>query len=141
MYRNKLLNFVAFLGVFLTALHTSALVFALYWRWWWFDLLTHFLGGVFVALLLLWFFFFSGYTRVPAPRQSVLFLALVGGTLLIGVGWEAFESVVGLTWSPEGYWFDTIVDVCMDFIGALLVYVCTAKRAQRLLTSESIISL
>ena len=53
-----------FIWIFITvaivaALHLSALQFYLYWRFWWFDLLTHFLGGLWVAVSFCGYFFNS----------------------------------------------------------------------------------
>ncbi len=128
MTRERLIRAVAFAAVSLALLHITALWNDLYWRFWWLDLLAHFCGGVFIALLLLWFSFFSGYTRCSLPSRNALFLCMVGGALAVGVGWEVFERLLGLSWSPEGYWTDTLLDLFMDAIGALAAYLFIRTR-------------
>lgn len=77
----------------------------------------HFLGGAFVGLLL------TGLSRfgpqwlrnlLPVQKSWFYYLAV----LVIGVGWEVYEVLVGLIVTPEPYPIDTTIDIIMDLIGA-----------------------
>lgn len=120
MGKKTLLNIVAGLGVLTAVLHITANALSLYWRLRWFDIPMHFLGGVFIAFLLIWFFYWSGYTRLKTPSPRAFFVSIIGGTIIVGIGWEVFEYLLGVSWRPEGYWFDTIKDMSMDVIGAVI---------------------
>lgn len=121
MSRARLLRILALLVCVIAVLHIAATLFYLYWELWWYDMLLHFLGGVFIALLVLWFCFFSGYVSAPASFsvRRVFFFTLFWLTV-IGIGWEVFERALGHTWSVEGYWLDTSVDVALDIIGGVV---------------------
>ncbi|MBP9668666.1 MAG: hypothetical protein KBE09_00045 [Candidatus Pacebacteria bacterium] len=98
---------VAILG----ALHVGALSYSLYWQYPWLDVLSHFLGGLWVALALLWIAHRFGV----AVRGFYVFL----GVLVVGLGWEVFEVVAGIP--RESNWlFDTAIDLIMDLLGALV---------------------
>ncbi len=122
MLRTRLLYVLAGLIALVVVLHGVAVAYSLYWRLSWFDNFPHFFGGMFVSLLCVWLWFFSGYMGTHSlPRPRTLFLITVLCALAIGVGWEVFERLIGLTWSPEGYWFDTRSDVLADVIGGVVV--------------------
>ncbi len=83
---------------------------------WWFDMLVHFLGGVFIGFLILYLF--------PKIRQlslKHLLMYVVGGVLLVGIGWEIFEVIVWyMTNSSANSFSDSISDVICDTFGGLL---------------------
>lgn len=95
----------------LAALHIVALENALYWKFQWFDIMTHFLGGIWAGL----FFYWLG--AVAGRSANILFA--IGGALLLGVLWEVFELAAGISGAPN-YVSDTIIDVSMDLLGAVL---------------------
>src|SRR3989344_3934503 len=96
MPRATLLSHLAILICIIAALQITATYFYLYWIFWWYDIFMHLLGGAFVGLLVLWLRFFSGYfgIHLPDSKASVFFFTTVL-VLIIGVGWEAFERVLG----------------------------------------------
>lgn len=114
---------LAGLVALVAVLHGMAIAYSLYWRLSWFDNLPHFFGGMFVSLLCVWLWFFSGYMgEHPLPSAGKLFLVTVLCAFVIGVGWEVFERLLGLTWSPEGYWIDTGSDILSDVLGGVATY-------------------
>lgn len=120
--RTRLLYVLAGLVAVVVLLHGIAFAFSLYWRVSWFDNFPHFFGGMFVSLLCIWLWFFSGYLGVhPLPSPLTLFLISILSSLVIGAGWEVFERLVGVVWSPEGYWLDTSTDVLFDILGGFTV--------------------
>lgn len=123
MPRNRLLFVLAALIVVIFALHILALALHLYWTLWWYDIMLHFLGGVFVGLLTLWFRFFSGYARAPhLSSETQLFALFIPIVLLVGIGWELFEYALGQNWSVEGYWLDTGMDIALDVLGGAVAF-------------------
>jgi len=129
MPRATLLSFLAILVFLIVALHAAAIFLHLYWTLWWYDIIVHFLGGLFTGLLVLWLRFFSGYFGAEAfpAGQSVLLFALAA-TLVVGIGWEIFERIFGNTWSVEGYYMDTTLDIIFDFIGGACAFVFFKRK-------------
>jgi hypothetical protein len=84
----------------------------------WFDIMMHFLGGLFVALSALWFFFESGYIHLHKSIKNVVLVA-VGSIILIGVSWEVFELLAGVP-IENNFALDTTIDAIMDGLGAAL---------------------
>lgn len=104
---------------FVAALITSAVVAGLqqwaladflYWRYEWFDLLMHFLGGLTIGCLTVAF--------LMRFRPIVFLVVLVG----VAIGWEVFEALIG-TPREANYFFDTSLDLLMDACGASVAYV------------------
>lgn len=101
-----ILILLAFLNIWLGVTH------GLYETIWWWDIPTHFLGGVWVGLFAAWLL------EKRDKEFTVLSCALFA--LSVGVVWEIFEYTFGIGGSPfMGYWADTIKDVCMDVIGGM----------------------
>lgn len=129
MSRERLLRTLAALVCVIAVFHIAATLFYLYWKFWWYDMLLHFLGGIFIALLVLWIRFFSGYFGVPPiPLQHKALRFALLATLCIGVGWEVFERALGHTWSVEGYWLDTSIDIALDVAGGLVGFLFFKRR-------------
>lgn len=129
--RTRLLYIITGLIIIVSALHAGALSYSLYWHFWWYDLIVHFFGGVFAGLLVAWAVFFSGYVKRIHITTKSLFLASIAGAIIIGVGWEVFERLIGHTWSPEGYWLDTGIDIVMDILGGILGFLLISKYYKR----------
>src|SRR3989344_3927330 len=94
--------------------------FYLYWTVWWFDNISHFLGGLSMGLL--WFWAFNKLFRFVAESsfKNILFIVLVL-VLAVGVGWEIFEYIFDIA-NPTGfetYWQDTAYDLIADTFGAV----------------------
>lgn len=129
--RTTILMILALLVWGLIGIHFLALQFFLYWILPWFDLLTHFWGGLFVGLLLLWLAYQSGY-RIATLRMVGTFstkralVLVIAGMLVIGMLWEIYEYVARLYLGnplEANYWFDTSIDMVMDVVGALVGFV------------------
>lgn len=129
MPRERLLRTLAILICLVATLHLGAIVFYLYWTFWWYDMFLHLLGGIFISLLAVWVSFFSGYLRphLSFTTGTVLCIAL-GSTLAFGIGWETFERALGHTWSIEGYSLDTMSDLLLDLAGGLLGFLYVMRR-------------
>jgi hypothetical protein len=87
---------------------------SLYWKWIWFDIPMHFLGGLSTSAFVIAFF---GKHR---PRLFILSM------ICVFVGWELFEYLFKLP-QPANYPLDTAKDLVMDTLGAILAYVSARK--------------
>jgi hypothetical protein len=110
---------------FLVALLLAVLMWVavwqfLYWRLWWFDIPMHVLGGVWASLCIAWLLARRGET-VPIV-WCLLFTLAIGGT------WELFEYSEGITFPQYmSYPADTLKDLTMDLVGAVLGWVLADK--------------
>lgn len=103
-------QFLVLLAV--AAVHLSALTWSLYWRYPWFDTVSHFLGALWIALALEILFTYS-YRYVS--RSDMLIFAI---TLCVGMAWEVWEVKVGISGGPT--WFlDTTSDMLMNTLGGV----------------------
>ena len=81
----------------------------LYWRYPWFDVPMHLLGGAVIATVLV------AFIHDFQPRLFLL------GAVLVFIGWEIFEYTFGLP-REANYVFDTALDLLNDTVGAVFVY-------------------
>src|SRR3989344_2687814 len=99
-----------------------------YWKIAWFDLLMHFLGGLFVGLSALWL---NSQFKKDDQSESSLnkFFVATSFALLIGGFWELFEFSTDQYWSAhvnlktlqilQNGQLDSLSDLLFDVIGAL----------------------
>lgn len=120
--RKKTFVWLTALLYVITALHVAALYFFWYWSIWWYDILMHTLGGVWVGGVALFLFStdrFSGFpTRVPLFQYILPFLIVVA----VGFLWESYEFSVDtlIAPDPQNDLLDTVADMGADVVGALL---------------------
>jgi hypothetical protein len=113
-----LLALVFVIGV----LEMVALRFHLYWTTPWFDIMMHFLGGVWVAFAALWALLFVWRHAENLPNRFSVYVVPFGATLVVGVLWEVFEYLFGIAiFGNDAYAVDTALDMGMDLFGALSV--------------------
>jgi len=105
--------------IIIALLHYLALDRAYYWTISWYDIMMHFLGGVWVALFALWIFSSRKISFLPL---RISFLQIVSLVICIGIIWELYEILFGLTFvSDPEYLGDTMLDLIMDTIGGICV--------------------
>lgn len=124
MPRILLLVILGALASTIAILHVVALAHYFYWTLWWFDILQHFLAGLWIAFFTFWVVFglrLRAVLLLVNTPSSFLTVALVT-TLAVGLAWEVFEYIVQLYFT-ENYVFDTISDLAMDIVGALTGYI------------------
>lgn len=112
----------------LAILNFIAISFYFYWIFWWFDMMIHFLAGLTGGLIAIWFLFDSKlfYRHVPGVSGAI-FGALIA-IITVGVAWEIFEYVNGLTQSTEAYATDTTYDLIADMLGAVLAGIIGSRE-------------
>jgi len=124
MRKNSLLYTAFALIALLGIVHIIAETFYLYWTLWWFDNVSHFLGGLALGVFIVWFL-------NPEKRSPGSFLTVLACLLALGVAWEIFEYINDLSYSIEGYALDTTTDLIMDALGATLAYFLTTSQSQQ----------
>jgi hypothetical protein len=134
MDRKKLFKNLAFL-IFLI-FFADFIAHKLYWysSVWYFDMLMHFFGGLWLGLFLIWFFYadFS-----PTLRK---FLKIIIGVLLIGILWEVFEILVNQVAAQNSLNFlDIVSDLFFDLAGGIFALFYFIKKDRQ--TGESNIQL
>lgn len=110
-------------------LNSLAFAHAYYFTYWWYDVMMHFLTGFMLGLFIYWGLFASGlFVRTPASARRVVWTVFLC-VFAIGVAWEIFEYVNGLTQTIEGYKLDTMNDLILDSCGGILAaLITTGKR-------------
>jgi len=119
--KKQLLIFNIGLVFLIAVLNKIALNFFLYWRFWWFDILMHFLGGLWVGIIILWLYYYSGYIKRPIESKKYVFWLSVISVIIVGLGWEIFEFIIEVDFS-NNYVGDTLLDLIMDTIGAVVAF-------------------
>ncbi len=112
-------------SLFLSALstlalaHYFALAYFIYWKYDWFDIPMHFLGGCTVAF---------GYGVLPwldvrfRKEWNTLGHFMIA-IVCIGISWEIFEILGGMSdiYDPD-FVFDTCTDLILDVLGGFIGY-------------------
>lgn len=101
----------------LAAIHYIALELFLYWRYWWFDLPMHFIGGAIVALGV----FTLHDLTLFVPERFLRLIPVFFGVLLVALVWEVYEIAIGIP-IEDDYVFDTTIDIIMGLSGGVLGY-------------------
>lgn len=110
------------LGSIVVSLHLVALARFWYWEFWWFDIPMHFFGGFLVSLFSFFIMRELGLSRFRNNRYSI-FANVILCTVIVGLLWEIFELVFGLTLTKEhSYVVDTGADTVLNLTGAVVGY-------------------
>ena len=130
LFKKPLLIELILTAILVAFLHYIALVYSLYWAVSWFDIPMHFLGGFVIGILALYVFYTSGYIKFPSDHQIIIFSVVIAAVLIVGLTWELWELFSGLSDVLEDQ-ADTILDVVMDFLGAIAAYYYGRKKIWR----------
>jgi hypothetical protein len=118
--KDPLLAILFYLIWGITLLHAYAEFHSWYWVYRNFDVLMHFLGGMWLGFFVLRF-----GTQVPFLRKVSDGKRVILGGFLIGFLWEVYEWSVWMILDaglPHGYVFDTMHDLFMDILGIVSAY-------------------
>ena len=108
------------------ALHLLALYFYWYWMFWWYDILLHFLGGLWLGGTTLWFL---QYVRKEPIGRAAQYIIPTIAVLIIGLGWELFEfSLDTFIIFRTNDIIDTMSDLGMDVVGSLTASLIMIKN-------------
>ncbi|MBI2023095.1 hypothetical protein HYT01_00840 [Candidatus Giovannonibacteria bacterium] len=116
---------VALVLVVLFVLWAVGLFYRLYFVFWWYDVLLHFIGGFWVLILARSAKANFNWELSGRHSATALVLGLLGIVVLVGAIWEMGEFVSdryilmsGYTKLPKVY-EDTLADLLMDLLGGL----------------------
>ena len=97
----------------LAILHIYGMAHYYYWLFPWYDILAHLLAGLWAGLFAYWL------AVTISKEPSVLFC--IGVAFFIGIIWESFEFLTGITHLPIEI-LDTVGDLSMDVLGGFIGY-------------------
>lgn len=123
---SALLQIVLFSVAFVLA-DRVATSLSLYWTNSWTDIVMHGFGGFVGALLVLFVLAKVGISPQTFSRKVLVFLFTIVSVLAVGSIWELWEIFIGLT-NPFTDVGDTVLDLIMDTIGAVIGFVYYEKR-------------
>ena len=105
-------------GAMVAIMNILADVHDLYFTTWYFDIIMHFLGGVWFGFLALSFVIWVHQRTATNQYGHYLIVALI--VLAIGLAWELLEHIAGVQAVFSSVHInDTILDLIMDTLGAL----------------------
>ncbi len=119
--RKKVFGLVSFLIFIIFFLNFSANKFYWYSSIWWFDLMMHFLGGLWLGLFFVWYDY-KNFVQLYFNKKN--FLHLIYFVLFIGIAWEVYEILVNIIFAQNPFDFiDTFTDVVADTLGGIVAFV------------------
>jgi len=116
--KRKFLILIFFLVLVISILNKIGGDFFLYWKFWWYDIVMHFLGGVAIGFIALWYYYFSGYIKKINKKIPFIYLYTFIVVFSVGIGWEVFEFLLEVDFS-NNYIPDTSLDLIMDILGSV----------------------
>jgi len=121
MDTKRLLKQIIVLMIFMFVANHLAAKFHWYYSISWFDMLMHFLGGVWVAL----FFLYVFKVQTSFARK---FLIVISSVLVVGLLWELFEFGMGIIAGENFSISDTLSDIFFDLTGGYLAILAKLKH-------------
>jgi len=131
MKKRSLLYVGLGLAFLVWVLNSVALNLYLYWTVGWYDVMMHFLGGLTIGVLVMWVL---GFENRSWKNFLIAFIAV----LIVGVGWEIFEYINGMTFSTEKYAEDVFHDIVMDSLGAIVAYLFSTSSSKSISPTQSL---
>lgn len=115
LWRDRLPSLFTFAFALVAAINAAGYVFELWRNPAWFDEAVHVVTPFAIVAAVGWLLVKrdSAHPR-SNPAVYVLKILLIG--IVVGIAWEGFEWLIGIA----GSWNDTLMDLLMDSIGALL---------------------
>lgn len=136
MHRIKTGTILFVLSFLIVILHMEGMRREWYFFYPWYDIPMHFLGGLVVAFLIYFIILTSGKRSSVLSNRLKLGVYIIVGTLVIGIGWELFEYFFNITFDA-GQTGDTMLDIVMDIVGALVVYTYALVSLRKNYSDES----
>ncbi len=120
MIQTRLFKNTFLLLLFVGIINWVAVYLYLYWTIWWFDMFVHFSAGACVAMASILFYFF--YTKKSLPSIRTTLKVAIFGAIAVGVLWEIYELIFGITSLSDGvdFYLDTGSDLLTDLSGGII---------------------
>lgn len=128
---------IIILGILVLVLHRLALEHSYYFVYFWFDIMMHFLGGMFASLFGYYLFTKLSGGVLPRENRYLLLIDVILFVFIVGLLWETFELAFELTINNRVlYLKDTAIDFIMNTIGALVGFfyfmkIITIKKVKK----------
>ena len=91
-------------------LHSISIARSLYWTYWWFDIITHALGGFAMGMLA---------AVLCSKKERGVGPVTISLLLLLLIGWEVFEvAFIGIETKGTKYMIGTFLDILIGMISA-----------------------
>lgn len=119
IFQKPLFKEIFGLSIAIAVMHKLALSLSLYYTTSWYDVVMHFLGGFLIALLVIRLLFVEEIISPERQQLKQLFFITIPSVIVVGLVWELWELFVGFT-DVINDRQDTIIDVIMDTIGAVV---------------------
>ena len=98
-------------------IHIIALQLFLYWKFAWFDIPMHFIGGTVVALGI----FTLRDLRILIPERWIAPSSVVLMVIVVAMVWEVYELFIGVP-IGDAFIVDTLIDLSVGILGGLVGY-------------------
>jgi hypothetical protein len=122
MSQKKLLFKIASLIVFIFIVNLLAMKFHWYSSLWYFDMITHFLGGIWLGLASVWLFRVRDFNF----KNLAIVISIV---LFIAVAWEFFQIGVDKVFSKDDLnYLDMYSDIFFGVAGGLTAFLYLSKK-------------
>jgi CDP-diglyceride synthetase len=119
--KKKFFVSLSLLVFFIFILNTLAGKFYWYYSIWYFDMIMHFLGGLWLGLVFIWIFLIKKSLKTDqffGLLDIRLIIQIILCVLIIGVSWEIFEIVFNNIIAGDTFnLLDTVSDVFCDLAG------------------------
>lgn len=127
MNKKSLLKHLVFLMFFIFIADFLAHKFFWYSLIWYFDMIMHFLGGLWVGL----FFIYVVSFKKSISYGINIFLNIIIATLIIGLLWELYEYYLNIVSGTDFILADTISDLLFDLFGSIVAILYFLKIIMR----------
>ncbi len=129
MFKQKPFIASIIIGLLLISLHTIGSYLSWYWKYPFFDILVHLVGGMWIAFIFLWLAICFGQIKDLKEYKVKSFLIAFISAILVGVMWEIFENLFQITYvDMAGYYLDTAIDILNSGLGGILAYIYFVKK-------------
>lgn len=119
MNNRKLFFISLFLLLILISFDTFAKVYSFYYYYPDFDIIMHFLGGLFITSLAI------SILKSSRMDSSMNIFIMI---FCVSILWEYVEFKIGRNiFVNNGFWIDTFYDLLMDALGGIMAYICFHK--------------
>lgn len=123
--RKKVFALVSFFIFFIFFLNFSANKFYWYSSIWWFDLMMHFLGGLWLGLFFIWYDY-ENFVELNFNKKNLL--NLIYFVLFVGIAWEIYEILVNILFAQNSFdAIDTFTDLIADTFGGVIIFIFLKK--------------
>ena len=127
MNKKRFFTSLSLLVFFIFILNTLASKFYWYFSIWYFDMIMHFLGGLWLGLVFIWVFLIKGTIFLENSLEKItdlinfkLITKIILAILIVGVSWEIFEIIFNNILAGTSFdLLDTVSDIFCDLAGGV----------------------